>query len=122
MTQIELRTRVGPDGILTLSVPVGIAEANREVKVVVQPAEAAVDQTATITRDESERFVDRTAEAGKGDLERPEPVESEMREQEPSQEYPTATFIEPTEYDWNENIFKAEQAVRRYLEESHADH
>jgi hypothetical protein len=122
MTQIELRARIGPDGILTLSVPVGIAEANREVKVVVQPAEAPQGQPPTMTREEWARFVDQTAGAWKGDLECPKPVESAAREQEPSQEYPTATFIEPSEYDWNENKFKAEKAVRRYLEESHADH
>ena len=37
------------------------------------------------------------------------------------QEYPTADFIEPTEYDWNLNVFIAEQAVREYLKDSHAD-
>jgi hypothetical protein len=38
------------------------------------------------------------------------------------QEYPTADFIKPTEYDWSLDIFAAEEAVRRYLEDSHADH
>jgi hypothetical protein len=38
------------------------------------------------------------------------------------QEYPTADFIEPTEYDWDINKFIAEQAVREYLRDSHADH
>jgi hypothetical protein len=121
MTQIELRTRVGPDGILTLSVPVGIDEANREVTVVVQPAEAAVEPTAKMTREEWARFVDQTAGAWKGELERPGQGESEAQDQRPSREYPIADFIEPTEYDWDENKFKAEQALRRYLEESHAD-
>ena len=32
MTHLELRARIGPDGILTLTVPVGISEANREVR------------------------------------------------------------------------------------------
>jgi hypothetical protein len=38
------------------------------------------------------------------------------------QEYPTADFIKPTEYDWNMNVFLAERAVREYLKDSHADH
>jgi hypothetical protein len=37
-------------------------------------------------------------------------------------EYPTADFIKPTEYDWNIDKFIAEQAVREYLRDSHADH
>jgi hypothetical protein len=122
MTQIELRARIGPDGILTVSVPVGIAEANREVKVIVEPVEAAVEKTATMTREEWARCVDQTAGAWKGDLERPEPGGFERREQVPSGEYPTADFIEPIEYKWNLDFFIAEQAVRKYLEESHADH
>ncbi len=36
-------------------------------------------------------------------------------------EYPTAEFIKPTEYDWNIDKFIAEQAVREYLKDSHAD-
>ena len=39
MTSIELRTRIGPDGVLSLTIPVGMSEANREVKVVVESAE-----------------------------------------------------------------------------------
>jgi len=38
------------------------------------------------------------------------------------QEYPIADFIKPTEYDWNLDVFVADEAVRRYLEDSHADH
>ncbi len=41
MTHIELRTKVGPDGVLTLSVPVGMTEANQEMKVVVESVEPA---------------------------------------------------------------------------------
>ena len=44
MTQIELRTRIGPDGILTLSVPVGMSEANREVEVIVEPADVTAQE------------------------------------------------------------------------------
>jgi len=37
-------------------------------------------------------------------------------------EYPTAGFIKQTEYAWDEDFFAAEDAVRRYLKDSHADH
>jgi hypothetical protein len=81
MTHIEVRTRVGPDGILTLSVPVGISEANREVKVIVEPADEIVKETARMFREERARFVDQTAGAWKGELERPEHGEAEDRDQ-----------------------------------------
>jgi hypothetical protein len=115
MTQIELTARVGPDGILTLSVPVGIDEANREVKVVVAPADAAVKPAAP---DESEPTVAPTAGARNGD----EPGESPAREPAPAEKCRIADWIEPIEYNWNLEIFKAEQAVREYLKDSDADH
>lgn len=83
MTRIELRTRIGPDGILTLSVPAGMSEANREVNVIIEPVEATDRQTATMTPEEWERFVDETAGAWKGDLKRPEQGEFEVRDQLP---------------------------------------
>jgi hypothetical protein len=83
MTHLELRARIGPDGILTLTVPVGISEANREVKVIVEPADAAVSKTENLSRDEWARFVDETAGAWRGDLERPEQGELEIRDQWP---------------------------------------
>ena len=47
MTRIELKSKVGPDGVLTITVPVGMAEANREVRVTVEPAtEAAPEHEA----------------------------------------------------------------------------
>jgi hypothetical protein len=72
MIQIELRTKVGPDGVLTLSVPVGISEANRDVKVVVEPIETAPEDMPETTRAEWQRFIAETAGSGKGDLERPD--------------------------------------------------
>ena len=81
MTRIELRTRIGPDGILSLNVPAGISEANREVNVIVEPVDAAVGQTAKMTPEEWKRFVDETAGAWKGDLERPDQGDLEIREE-----------------------------------------
>jgi len=45
-----------------------------------------------------------------------------LQPEEQPQEYPTAGFIKQTEYAWDEDFFAAEDAVRRYLKDSHADH
>lgn len=37
MTRIEIRFRVGPDGVLDVKMPVGPEKANREVMITVQP-------------------------------------------------------------------------------------
>jgi hypothetical protein len=83
MTHIELRARIGPDGILSLTVPVGLSEANREVKVIVEPADGAMGKTNKVNRDDWARFVDETAGAWRGDLERPEQGTLEIRDQWP---------------------------------------
>jgi hypothetical protein len=43
MDHIELRSRVGPDGILSFTIPLGTSEANREVKIIVEASEPSVD-------------------------------------------------------------------------------
>ncbi len=83
MNTIELGTRVGPDGILTLSVPMGMSEANREIKVVVESAEDRAENAARMTQEEWGQFVAATAGAWKGELERPEQGEFEVRDQWP---------------------------------------
>jgi hypothetical protein len=40
MTTIKMRAKVGPDGVLTLSVPVGMDVANRDLRVIVEPIDA----------------------------------------------------------------------------------
>ena len=77
MTHLELRARIGPDGILNLNVPVGISEANREVKVIVEPAEAAAE-TARLTREQWARFVDDTAAPGWESLSVPSKASSKI--------------------------------------------
>jgi hypothetical protein len=37
MCHVEIKSRVGADGVLIVSLPLGLSEANREVKVVVEP-------------------------------------------------------------------------------------
>ena len=38
MTHVEIKSRVGADGVLTVTLPLGPEEANREVRVIVEPA------------------------------------------------------------------------------------
>jgi len=60
MTILEMQSRVGPDGILVLSVPVGRENANREVKVIVD----AIDDKRTsrkMTQEEWEQMIRATA-------------------------------------------------------------
>jgi len=81
MTHIELRTKVGPDGILSLSVPVGLEEANREVKIVVESIEPGLKKGSRMTQEEWKQFVAETAGSWKGDLERLEQGEYETRKE-----------------------------------------
>jgi hypothetical protein len=82
MTHLELRARIGPDGILNLNVPVGISDANREVRVIVEPADMN-GETTELTQEQWARFVAETAGAWLGELERPEQGEFEVRDQLP---------------------------------------
>jgi hypothetical protein len=82
MIHLELRARIGPDGILNLNVPVGISDANREVKVIVEPADKG-GGPIELTQEQWARFVDETAGAWLGELERPDQGELEVRDQLP---------------------------------------
>lgn len=37
MTHTEIRSKVGADGVLVISIPLGVEQANRQVKVIVEP-------------------------------------------------------------------------------------
>jgi hypothetical protein len=79
----RVKKRIGPDGILSLSVPVGMSEANREVKVIVESADVAGGKATKMTPEEWARFIGETAGAWKGDLERPAQGALEVRDQWP---------------------------------------
>ena len=55
MSRIELESTVGPDGVLALAIPLGAAEANKPVKVVVEPLTKATGREAWL------RFIEETA-------------------------------------------------------------
>ncbi len=82
MTHLELRARIGPDGILNLKVPVGILDANREVKVIVEPTDTGGEATE-LAQEQWARFVAETAGAWLGEFERPEQGKFEVRDQLP---------------------------------------
>ena len=81
MTRNELKSRVGPDGMLTLQVPVGKEDANREVVVTVQPVGEPRD--ATFDREEWKRFVAETA----GSIQDPTFIRHEQGELEEREEW-----------------------------------
>jgi hypothetical protein len=56
MTLVEIKSRVGSDGVLTVSVPLGPSEANREVKVTVEPTEIS-PSSLTAMQDNWHEFV-----------------------------------------------------------------
>jgi len=81
VNRIVLLSKVGADGILQLTVPIGAADAEREVEVTIE-ATGPRSQTDT-QREEWRQFVLETAGAWQGDLERPEQGEYEQRDELP---------------------------------------
>jgi uncharacterized protein (DUF433 family) len=73
MNRIVMHSRIGADGVLQLAVPIGLAEADREVEVTIEPA--APKRDAGGEREEWEQFVHETAGAWQGELEPREPGE-----------------------------------------------
>jgi len=53
MKGVTLTSRVGPDGVLRVNVPIGVADANREVTLTVEPVAAK----RPMTQDEWRRWV-----------------------------------------------------------------
>lgn len=74
MNQIVLTVRVGADGVLQLDL--GKAEANREVRITIEPISLSVLESDQ----EYLEFLRTTAGAWQGDFERPEQGNYEVRE------------------------------------------
>jgi len=66
---------VDADGVLRVNVPVGTAEAQREMRVTVEPAGGR-----TLPQEEYEELIRSTAGAWQGELERPDQGEFEIRD------------------------------------------
>jgi hypothetical protein len=75
MNRIVIKSRVGSDGILQLALPVGPADANREVQITVEPI-----APPALSPDEWRRGILETAGKWQGEFERPEQGEYEQRE------------------------------------------
>ena len=60
MTHVEIKSRVGADGVLTISLPLGPSEANREVRVIVEPTDVSASPSSA-NREELHDFVKNTA-------------------------------------------------------------
>jgi hypothetical protein len=74
MTRLTLSARVGADGVL--HVPLGQAEANREVRVTIEPTGGPALQSPQEYLD----FLQATAGAWQGDFERPDQGPYEVRD------------------------------------------
>ncbi|MBI4580560.1 MAG: hypothetical protein HY718_12710 [Planctomycetes bacterium] len=59
MTRMELRSRIGADGVLTVTVPMGVTEANREVIVTVEAVEPSL--RSPVDRETWQRIVEETS-------------------------------------------------------------
>lgn len=76
MNRIVVNSRVSSDGILHLSVPMGLEEADKEVQVTVERSDAR----KSMTQEEWRAWVDSMAGTWQGDFERPPQGEYEERE------------------------------------------
>jgi len=81
MNRIVLHSRVGTDGVLRLTVPIGAGEAAREVQVTIEASEPKLQTNSD--REEWRQFVLETAGAWQGELERPDRGEYEQRDELP---------------------------------------
>ena len=76
MNRIKFKSRVGGDGVLQLSVPLGASEAHHEVQVTVEPA-----ATSNMTHEEWRQWVESMAgRIADPSFCRPEQGEYEARE------------------------------------------
>ena len=74
MNRMVLHSRVGSDGVLHISVPIGKEDADREVQVTIDPVRPGL---SSMSQEEWRQFVMETAGAWQGDLERPQPLDNE---------------------------------------------
>ncbi len=80
MHRLVVQSRVGSDGVLHIDIPLGKEDADRDVRVTIDPVEVG---PPPLTQEEWRRFVMETAGAWQGDLNRPEPLEFEQRDEMP---------------------------------------
>jgi hypothetical protein len=80
MTTIQTKSHVGPDGLLRLTLPVGLKDADLDVTVIVRTTTETPKTFAN--QEEWLRFIDETAGQWQGEpLQRPSQGEFERREE-----------------------------------------
>ena len=82
MNRIVVQSRVGADGVLQLSVPIGVSDADRAVEVTIEPADAA--SSKQIGHEEWRNFVLSTA----GSVTDPSFMRHEQGDYERREEFP----------------------------------
>ncbi len=75
MTKTVLKSQVGADGVLSVSVPLGPSEANRQVTVTIEPSAPEGGMTPAEWRS----WVESTSGIWEGEFERPPQGEFEDR-------------------------------------------
>lgn len=76
MNRLVLKSRISSDGVLNLSVPVGLEEANQEVQVTVERAAVGQEMSQDVWR----AWVESMAGSWQGDFTRPPQGQMEDRE------------------------------------------
>ena len=76
MNRIVVKSKVSSDGILHLSLPIGLDEAEKDVQVTVEPFAPG----EPMTREQWGAWVDSMAGRWQGDFQRPSQGEYEIRE------------------------------------------
>jgi hypothetical protein len=76
MNRMVVKSKVGSDGVLHLTLPVGAEEADKEVQITVEP----ITPQEEMTQKEWEAWVDSMAGSWQGDFERPPQGELEERD------------------------------------------
>ena len=76
MNRITVKSKVGGDGVLHLTLPVGPLDANKEVQVTVEP----INGKHLMERQEWQAWVESMAGSWQGDFERPPQGEYEQRD------------------------------------------
>jgi hypothetical protein len=75
MNRMILKSRVGTDGVLHVNIPIGTAEAGRQVQITIEP-----ESVPSKSKQEYWDFLDSTAGAWQGDFERPDQGQFEERD------------------------------------------
>ena len=84
MTLTTITSRVGADGVLSVTVPLGPAEANREVVVTIEPANQAAKKAVEMTQEEWSAWIKSMAGVIKDpDFRRHEQGDFEVRDELP---------------------------------------